>query len=238
MFYAGGNTFGSNAGTPSLFGSNTLNSLSSGFDQTQNLSGTLFPSTPVQPSNLFGSSQQGSGAAFSQHQSFGQNTSSGSIFGHASSANAAGGGSVFGQGQSGTGAVFGQSSSTPQTSFGQGTSSTGTGSGGGVFSFNVNQVPSLQASTFGGNNTILSSNSQHVGQNNSFGHLFQNVSSTTGPGIGPSTPSMQPTPQNAGSSLYTPLDLLTAEERAQFEAKTFTPGRIPLRPPPRELISS
>ena len=38
------------------------------------------------------------------------------------------------------------------------------------------------------------------------------------------------------SSVYTPADKLTAEERAQFEAATFTLGKIPTRPPPRELV--
>lgn len=38
------------------------------------------------------------------------------------------------------------------------------------------------------------------------------------------------------SLVYTPLDQLSAEDRAQYEAAKFTLGRVPVRPPPRELI--
>lgn len=38
------------------------------------------------------------------------------------------------------------------------------------------------------------------------------------------------------SLVYTPLDQLTAEEKAQYEASKFTLGRIPVRPPPKELV--
>ena len=40
----------------------------------------------------------------------------------------------------------------------------------------------------------------------------------------------------AASLVYTPLDQLSAEDRAQYEAAKFTLGRIPVRPPPKELI--
>ncbi|XP_006816267.2 LOW QUALITY PROTEIN: nucleoporin NUP42-like [Saccoglossus kowalevskii] len=40
----------------------------------------------------------------------------------------------------------------------------------------------------------------------------------------------------ASDSLYTNISDLTDAERGQFESKTFTLGRIPVRPPPREMI--
>ena len=46
----------------------------------------------------------------------------------------------------------------------------------------------------------------------------------------------QRTADVAASLVYTPLDQLSADERAQFEAPKFTLGRIPVRPPPKELV--
>ena len=40
----------------------------------------------------------------------------------------------------------------------------------------------------------------------------------------------------AESRVYTPLDQLTAEDKAQYEAPKFTLGRVPVRPPPKELV--
>jgi len=44
------------------------------------------------------------------------------------------------------------------------------------------------------------------------------------------------TGDTAASLVYTPLDQLSAEDRAQFEAPKFTLGHVPVRPPPKELI--
>lgn len=38
------------------------------------------------------------------------------------------------------------------------------------------------------------------------------------------------------SLIYTPLDQLSAEARAQYEAPKFMLGRVPVRPPPQELV--
>ncbi|GFO02056.1 nucleoporin-like 2 [Plakobranchus ocellatus] len=38
------------------------------------------------------------------------------------------------------------------------------------------------------------------------------------------------------SSIYTPLSDLTEAEKAAFKAKAFQLGKIPIRPPPKELI--
>jgi len=48
--------------------------------------------------------------------------------------------------------------------------------------------------------------------------------------------SQAPTADGAASLVYTPLDRLTAEDRAQYEAPKFTLGRIPVQPPPKELV--
>merc|ERR1712029_232082 len=37
------------------------------------------------------------------------------------------------------------------------------------------------------------------------------------------------------SCFYTPLDQLTAEEKAKFESSEFELGLVPTRPPPKEL---
>lgn len=41
---------------------------------------------------------------------------------------------------------------------------------------------------------------------------------------------------SCASLVYTPLDQLSAEDRAQYEAPKFTLGRVPVRPPPKELV--
>ncbi|XP_036102817.1 nucleoporin NUP42 [Molossus molossus] len=41
----------------------------------------------------------------------------------------------------------------------------------------------------------------------------------------------------AGNELFTPKHQLTAEELEQFQSKTFTLGKIPLKPPPMELLN-
>lgn len=38
------------------------------------------------------------------------------------------------------------------------------------------------------------------------------------------------------SLIYTPLNQLSAEDRAQYEAPKFTFGHVPVRPPPKDLI--
>ncbi|XP_011359961.1 nucleoporin-like protein 2 [Pteropus vampyrus] len=40
-----------------------------------------------------------------------------------------------------------------------------------------------------------------------------------------------------GNALFTPKDQLTAEELEQFQSKKFTLGKIPLKPPPMELLN-
>ncbi|XP_072880704.1 nucleoporin NUP42 isoform X2 [Hemitrygon akajei] len=47
----------------------------------------------------------------------------------------------------------------------------------------------------------------------------------------------QNTPVNGCDALYTPQTQLSAEDLQEFQAKTFTLGKIPLRPPPIELLT-
>ncbi|NWU93742.1 NUPL2 protein, partial [Upupa epops] len=52
----------------------------------------------------------------------------------------------------------------------------------------------------------------------------------------PSSSSSSTASTKAAEKLFTPRAELTAEELAQFEARTFTLGKIPLKPPPGELL--
>ncbi|XP_041347162.1 nuclear pore complex protein Nup98-Nup96-like, partial [Gigantopelta aegis] len=52
-------------------------------------------------------------------------------------------------------------------------------------------------------------------------------------GAAAATPQQQ---EGSRSTVYTPLDQLTEEEKAQFRAPAFTLGKVPMRPPPREYI--
>lgn len=68
----------------------------------------------------------------------------------------------------------------------------------------------------------------------------QNTPGTFG-GATPTTGNMtthQNTSQTTApkSSTYTPLDQLSSDEKAAFQAPKFVLGKIPTRPPPRELV--
>ncbi|GIY52498.1 hypothetical protein CDAR_181511 [Caerostris darwini] len=49
------------------------------------------------------------------------------------------------------------------------------------------------------------------------------------------TPDSKPSPQEVISDIYTALDTLSAQDREQYSASTFTIGKIPTVPPPKEL---
>lgn len=49
-------------------------------------------------------------------------------------------------------------------------------------------------------------------------------------------PQASATQQSQRDGVYTPLDQLTEEEKNQFTAGAFDLGRIPIRPPPREMV--
>ncbi|XP_075443246.1 nucleoporin NUP42 [Ascaphus truei] len=55
-------------------------------------------------------------------------------------------------------------------------------------------------------------------------------------GTGSNTPLGAPAADSTSSSLFTPRTELSAEDLMQFEAKMFTLGKIPIHPPPADLI--
>lgn len=70
---------------------------------------------------------------------------------------------------------------------------------------------------------------------NSGGTLFGQPANTSGSNVALASP-LTPT-STTSEKLFTPKADLSAEELKQFEAKKFTLGKIPLKPPPLELIS-
>ncbi|XP_025090177.1 nucleoporin-like protein 2 [Pomacea canaliculata] len=240
--------FGTGASHSSVFGGS-----SASFAQNVSFSGFGQGSSPSASStSVFGGNQNSGGGTFGQA---GANTG-GSFFGTSTSAvlNQSGGNSgsstsfgFFGQTSSG-GGLFGQSpasSSSPAHGFGaQATTSPRTG---GLFSALPNQSPSAQGSVFGG---ASQTKGAMFGQSGGFTNVFQNSSSGSSlaafPGSGmPTSNQGMLSPGNVSfgathpghDSLYTAVDKLTEEEKEQFEAKTFSFGKIPLRPPPKEMIN-
>ncbi len=152
-----------------------------------------------------------------------------------------------------------------QTAMAPGTSVFGGNSSAGVFG-NQSGSGMLTTTTGGSNNqpgaAVIGSNS---GSTNIFGNsgaqqtqpsVFGNTQQSGGfspqtfntqpqsGGLLGNKPQQQPQQQQQQqqqqhkSTLYTPIDQLTAEERQQFEAPKFTLGKIPMKPPPREFISN
>lgn len=70
---------------------------------------------------------------------------------------------------------------------------------------------------------------------NSGGTLFGQPAQASGSHVAVASP-VTPT-SITSEKLFTPKAELSAEELKQFEAKKFTLGKIPLKPPPLELIS-
>jgi nucleoporin-like protein 2 len=82
------------------------------------------------------------------------------------------------------------------------------------------------ASVFGSNATTTPTG---LGTN-PFGSPSNQTTSTSAPGAAFQTPAAA-----EESRTYTPMDRLTAEELAEFQATHFTLGKIPTKPPPKEL---
>ncbi|NWI53547.1 NUPL2 protein, partial [Calyptomena viridis] len=70
----------------------------------------------------------------------------------------------------------------------------------------------------------------------SSGALFGQTASTSGHHV--TSASSAVTTTTASEKLFTPKSELSAEEWQQFEAKEFTIGKIPLKPPPLELLNA
>ena len=211
-------------------------------------SSSVFGSSGSQPS-VFGSS--GSPFSFGQTQAgqgaFGQQSSQSSVFGKPQSEqNIAQPQSLFGQSTFGQPSSFGQQTGTQSGLFGKPAAS---GFGTGVFGLNPQtQAPSSQ-SVFGASGPTVDQTSLNQAAPSFFGATSASNAQTSGSLFGSSSnilnsnTSIVPPGSAAGggdhmatvTSVHTPMDKLTAVELEQFQAATFTLGKIPTKPPPREL---
>lgn len=255
----GGSTGSTNAGFGSVFGgANNQSSLFVGTSQFGNASSPkpsifgggatqtqppafassptqppAFASSPTQPPAFASTNPMFAGAAPSP---FGGAQQHSSIFGGASAAQqpspfgttpAVQQPSPFGAapvvGQSG-GSIFGGSASVPTPN---------------TFSFALpnafgsSGASAATTSPFGGATTTSP---------NVFGGAVQNISQPTGSIFGGSgatqslaNPSVQGSNISVNATLYTAISQLTEAEKREFDAETFTIGKIPCRPPPKEL---
>ncbi|XP_074939130.1 nucleoporin NUP42 [Phalacrocorax aristotelis] len=94
----------------------------------------------------------------------------------------------------------------------------------------VNSSSTAPLTTFAAFNAAVAASPSH-----SSSTLFGQTASASGHNI---TSASSAVTNNATSEkLFTPKNELSAEELKQFEAKKFTMGKIPLKPPPLELLS-
>ncbi|XP_048731585.2 nucleoporin NUP42-like isoform X4 [Ostrea edulis] len=240
------NRSGSNAShnTMSLFSSPTTSESSfqsSGFgtsfgnDTTQNSFGAMgFGSSTSQGSGTSGmtgsfGSKSGSAGGFGSSGSFGANSGSSGAFGS---------GNAFGTNSKSSG-VFGASGDFGASLGSSGGFGSGTSSGGfGTSSFGDTGIA---PSVFGnsattpaglGTNSFSSTTSSGFQGTNPFGKSSSQTVDSTG---APSATFQTPRQAVEESSTYTPMNRLTAEELAEFQATHFTLGKIPTNPPPKEL---
>ncbi|NXG50955.1 NUPL2 protein, partial [Psilopogon haemacephalus] len=114
---------------------------------------------------------------------------------------------------------------TLETSSGFGTSGfSGFGS-----SSAVNSSSTTPFTAFGSFNTAVAASPSH-----SSGTLFGQPASASGQNI---TSGVLAGTNTTSENLFTPKSKLSAEEWKQFEAKKFTLGKIPLKPPPLEFLN-
>lgn len=220
-------TFGQ-TGTQSAFGQSGAQSA---FGQTGAVSPTFGQSGSQ---SLFGQSSGGQSGFGTQSSPFDQSKS---LFGqsHQSSQPTGGfGDSVLGQTAQPTG-LFGKPiAQTGPTGdsvpFGNQETSPFSGS-------TFGSVLSSGAATQGGFGQSASANSSGFGNTVPFGSSASSNPQLTSSGSGsagaPSNPVQES--QQEAPSIYTPMDKLTPEEIEQFKAPTFTVGKIPTKPPPKEL---
>lgn len=210
----------------------------------------------------FGSQPPAFGSSGSQSL-FGQQSSSSSLFGQPQNEQSAGQSqNTFAQSPFGQSSQFGgaqqtvaSSSSFGQTSQSSGlfgkTASTSTGFGAGTFSASPLASAATPQSLFGASGPTVVPGTPDQSASSFFGGSGgSNIQTGASPfsgssNFGKSTAAVVPSGasfgQGAGDqlaptgSLYTPIDKLTSEELEQFKASTFTLGKIPTKPPPREL---
>ena len=200
------------ASAGSVFGGNSSSSAVSNNLFTQNRFGALNDSSSTsQPTG-------GSTSSVLSQFSFAPQQSQSSSFGGQSTQAQTG----FGSGHFGSGAiqpsksVFGQAAgSTPTTNvFGQSAQVSANPMSNSVFGQSKPDPAFASSQTFG--------NSQVAGNTSAFGKSLTNTNQS------------QPPAQK--SNVYSDLNSLTAEQKEQFEAERFILGRIPMIPPPIELV--
>ncbi|XP_067859630.1 nucleoporin NUP42-like [Heptranchias perlo] len=229
-------TFGSSGFASSTVSSNTFSfKPSAGLGNTTTTSGFGNSSAPpVPPLSGFGTKPVSSASAFGNTPTFGAPTSTSAsvsaVFG-SSATSSTPGTSVFG-----SSAPFG-SNPTASSSFGSSASTCApTASAFGstvkattnVFGGNVTTT----TNAFGGNVTTPT---------NAFGgNVTTPTNALGGTAVSVSQPQNTPASNNSVSGcdkLYTPRTELSPDDLREFEAKKFTLGRIPLKPPPIELLN-
>lgn len=205
--------------------------------------------------SVFGQTlQSGQGA-------FGQQTSPSSLFGQPQSEQNTGQSqNLFGQSSFGQTSSFGdtQQTATPSSLFGQTTQSSGlfgkpasTSFGAGTFGASPQAPTATPQSLFGASGPTVVPNTPDQTASSFFGGTAGSNSQTAASpfsgssNFGKSTAAILPSGASFGQaaggqatltgSLYTPIDKLTSAELEQFQAATFTLGKIPTKPPPREL---
>lgn len=174
-------------------------------------------------------SKSGSAGGFGSSGSFGANSGSSGAFGS---------GNAFGTNSKSSG-VFGASGDFGASLGSSGGFGSGTSSGGfGTSSFGDTGIA---PSVFGnsattpaglGTNSFSSTTSSGFQGTNPFGKSSSQTVDSTG---APSATFQTPRQAVEESSTYTPMNRLTAEELAEFQATHFTLGKIPTNPPPKEL---
>ncbi|XP_071956310.1 nucleoporin NUP42-like [Antedon mediterranea] len=165
------------------------------------------------------SSSNGSTSAF-ETSNFGSNTRCSSTFGSLST-------NTFGS--------IGEGFVTGSTTSGFGSKTTVFGSS--SFGQSAGMFSSAQSTSF----SAAKPNSFAAGSDSTFikGQNQPATSAFLAPGLfGKSVPAATQAPITAAdSNIYTPIDQITKEQKEQFEASHFTLGKIPILPPPKELVS-
>ncbi|XP_054240882.1 nucleoporin NUP42 [Indicator indicator] len=130
---------------------------------------------------------------------------------------------------------FGSPTAPSAASFSFKTSETNSGFGTSGFSgfgssSAVNSSSTTPLTAFGSFNVAVAASPSH-----SSSTLFGQTASTSGQNI--TSVSLAVTNNATSEKLFTPKSELSAEELKQFEAKKFTLGKIPLKPPPLEFLN-
>lgn len=160
---------------------------------------------------------------------FGKHEATGSVFGQAAST---GNGNVFGTGVFGSAAPGTSATNPPPGLFGKPASADVLGGGQVLGSSPSSALPPTSSTVFGQPSESAATGlfGKPAPTQSVFGGAMASGTGVFGAGVTGGG-------GQSDASVYTPLADLTAEEKLQFEAKMFTLGKIPMRPPPFELIN-